>query len=100
MYLGVSRSVNILNVVIFTPDYSTTLTYVYDQVSGILLESMSKTIQTAPASVTSEYSYSIIETNIFSSTSTINQFITILVVLILVVVIAIIVAILFLRIRI
>ena len=66
-YLGVSRSVNILDVVISTPDYDTTLAYVYDRFSGMLLESTSKTIQAQPEPATSEYSYSIIETNIFGS---------------------------------
>jgi hypothetical protein len=66
-YLGVSRSVNILDVAISTPDYDTTLAYVYDRVSGMLLESTSKTIQAQPEPTTSEYSYSIIETNIFGS---------------------------------
>jgi hypothetical protein len=66
-YLGVSRSVNILDVEISTPDYDTALTFVYDRVSGMLLESTSQTTQTQPETTTSEYSYSIIETNIFGS---------------------------------
>ena len=33
-YLGVSRSVNILTVAIATPDYNSTLSYVYDKASG------------------------------------------------------------------
>jgi hypothetical protein len=66
-YLGTSRSVNILDVTISTPDYDTTLAYVYDRVSGMLLESTSKTTQTQPEPSTSEYSYSIIETNIFET---------------------------------
>ncbi len=99
-YLGTSRSVNILNVAIFTPDYSTTLTYIYDKASGMLLEATSKTIQTASASVTSEYSYSIIETNIFNPTPLLNQFIIIFIVFVLVVVVAIIAVIVFLKRRI
>jgi hypothetical protein len=67
-YLGVSRSINILAVTISTPDYSTSLTYVYDRASGMLLESTVETTQTQPETVTSTYSYSIIETNLFEST--------------------------------
>ncbi len=70
-YLGSNRVVNILNVEIRTSDYNSTLTYVYDKVSGMLLESFTQTtIQSEPQPVTSSYSYSIIETNIFSSTPT------------------------------
>ena len=65
-YLGISRKVNILEVTISTPDYDTELKYVYDRVSGILLESSSATTQ-KPELITSEYSYSIIETNIIGS---------------------------------
>jgi len=66
-YLGVSRGVNILDLEIITPDYESTLNYVYDRASGILLESSSQIIQTQPESFTSEYSYSVIETNIFNA---------------------------------
>ena len=71
-YLGVGRSVNILDVTVSTPDYDSALSYVYDKVSGMLLESTSTTTTTQPEQSTSEYSYSIIETNIFGSTSTTN----------------------------
>jgi hypothetical protein len=68
VYLGVSRNVNILNVTLFTPDYNTTLLYIYDQASGMLLESMSQTVtQGQTESSISTYSYSIIETNLFSA---------------------------------
>ena len=67
VYLGVSRSVNILETAVSTPDYSTSLTYIYDKASGILLESSVETTQNQPQT-TSQYSYSIIETNIFAST--------------------------------
>jgi len=71
MYLDSTRAVNILNVEISTSDYNSTLTYVYDKLSGMLLESSTQTtIQSEPQSVTSSYSYSIIETNIFGSTPT------------------------------
>ncbi len=67
-YLGTARSVNILNVTISTPDYNSTLNYVYDKASGMLLESSSTTVtQAQPEPVTSTYSYSIIATNIFGS---------------------------------
>jgi hypothetical protein len=67
-YLGSSRTVNILNVQISTPDYNSTLTYVYDKPSGMLLESSTQTTTASdPQPVTSSYSYSVIETNIFSS---------------------------------
>jgi hypothetical protein len=71
MYLGSTRTVNILNVEISTSDYNSTLTYVYDKLSGMLLESFTQTTtQSEPQPVTSSYSYSIIETNIFGSTPT------------------------------
>jgi hypothetical protein len=69
-YLGATRSVNILNVTISTSDYNSTLNYVYDKASGMLLESSSTTVtQAQPQPITSTYSYSITATNIFSSTS-------------------------------
>jgi hypothetical protein len=70
-YLGVTRTVNILDVSISTPEYNSTLTYIYDKTSGMLLESNSQTTaQSDSGPVTSEYSYSITETNIFNSTPT------------------------------
>ena len=69
-YLSTTRSVNILNVTVSTPDYNSTLNYVYDKISGMLLESTSTTTtQAQPQPITSTYSYSIIETNVFGSTS-------------------------------
>jgi hypothetical protein len=70
IYLGVSRSVNNLAALISTPDYNTSLTYVYDRSSGMLLQSTVETIQTQPESTTTKYAYSIIETNIFASAPT------------------------------
>ena len=68
-YLGFIRTVNILTVEISTSDYNSTLTYVYDKLSGILLESSTQTMtKSEPQPVASSYSYSIIETNIFGST--------------------------------
>jgi hypothetical protein len=70
-YLGGSRSVNILKVAIATPDYNSTLSYVYDKASGMLLESSSQTItQSDSGLVTSKYFYSVTETNVFSSSPT------------------------------
>ncbi|HTY75423.1 MAG TPA: hypothetical protein VMD05_07650 [Candidatus Nanoarchaeia archaeon] len=67
-FLGVSRSVNVLYVLVSTPDYNTSTSYVYDRASGMLLESTSQTItQAQPTPVVSSYAYSIIETNIFGS---------------------------------
>jgi len=68
-YLGTTRSVNILNLIVLSSDYNTTINYVYDQQSGMLLESSSTTVtQPQPQVITSMFSYSIIATNIFSST--------------------------------
>ena len=72
VYLGVSRSVNILETTVETPDYNTSLTYVYDRSSGILLESTGETIQNQPQPLTSKYSYSITETNLFGQTPSIG----------------------------
>lgn len=69
-YLGISRTVNILDASLSTPDYNATLTYVYDKASGMLLESTTQTTtQADPQSVTTTISYSVIETNIFGSSS-------------------------------
>lgn len=69
-YLGVSRTVNILDASLSTSDYNATLTYVYDKASGMLLESTTQTVtQADPQPVTTTISYSVIETNIFGSTS-------------------------------
>ena len=71
VYLGISRSINVLNVTISTPDYNTMLSYVYDRASGMLLESNSQTTtQSQPQPITSTFSYSIIDTDIFGSTPT------------------------------
>ena len=70
VYLDVSRSVNILETTVSTPDYSTSLTYIYDRSSGFLFESTVKTVQSQQA--TSEYSYSVTETNLFSQAPTIG----------------------------
>ncbi|HLN90167.1 MAG TPA: hypothetical protein VK253_08885 [Candidatus Binatia bacterium] len=70
-YLGTTRSSNILSITLSTPDYNSSLTYIYDKASGMLLESSSQTtVQGESGPVTSEYSYSITQTNIFYSTPT------------------------------
>lgn len=67
-YLGVSRAVNVLEVSVSSPDYNSSTTYVYDKASGMLLEASAQTTtQSDPTPVSSSYSYSVIETNIFSS---------------------------------
>ena len=69
-YLGVSRTVNILDASLSTPDYNATLSYIYDKASGMLLESTTQTVtQADPQPITTTISYSVIETNIFSSSS-------------------------------
>jgi hypothetical protein len=69
-FLGVSRTVNILDASLSTPDYNATLTYVYDKSSGMLLESSTQTTtQAQPQPVVTTISYSVIETNIFGSTN-------------------------------
>ena len=69
-YIGTTRTVNILSLTVPTPDYNSTLNYVYDKLSGMILESSTTTtIQAQPQPITSTYSYSIIETNIFGTTN-------------------------------
>ncbi len=63
-YLGVVRTVNLLLVSVSTPDYNSSLSYVYDKASGMLLEASSLT---DTAAGTSGYSYSVIETNLFET---------------------------------
>ncbi len=66
-YIGFTRVVNILSITISTPDYNSSLTYVYDKASGMLLESSSQTtVQGESGPVTSEYSYIVTQTNIFT----------------------------------
>jgi hypothetical protein len=70
-YLGVSRTVTTLDVTIPTSSYNTSLSYVYDRTSGMLLQSTTQTTtQPDPEPITTSISYSIIETNLFGSTST------------------------------
>lgn len=67
-YIGVTRTVNVLSVALLTPDYNSTLNYVYDKESGLLLESSSETIVPSQSeSTVSTFSYSVIETNVFAS---------------------------------
>jgi hypothetical protein len=66
-YLGVSRSVNILETIHTnsTENSENRLTCIYDQQSGMLLELNGESTVTQPAQVTRQFSYSITETNIF-----------------------------------
>jgi hypothetical protein len=73
-YLGSSRTVNILSVQIRTADYNSTLTYVYDKLSGMILESSTQTTtQSQPTPASSSYSYSIIGTNIFGPNASVPE---------------------------
>ncbi|HSV49620.1 MAG TPA: hypothetical protein VLH35_04825 [Candidatus Acidoferrales bacterium] len=75
-YLGVSRVVDVLAVAISSPDYNSSLTYVYDKASGMLLEASAQTtIQSQPEPVTSSYSYSVVETNIFGQAPSSTPFV-------------------------
>jgi hypothetical protein len=66
-YFGVTRTVNVLDASISTPDYNTSVTYVYDKASGMLLESNTETTTQADTqSITTTVSYIIVDTNIFS----------------------------------
>lgn len=98
-YLGISRSVTVLAVTISTPDYSTSLTYVYDQASGMLLESTVETTQNQPESVTSTYSYSVIETNLFESAPIIpiSSALIIFVIIVIAIIVVLVVAVFVLR---
>lgn len=95
-YLGVSRTVNILDVSVSSPDYNSTLTYVYDKASGMLLEASAQTTtQSEPTPVTSSYSYSVVETNIFAAGSSATPVInvsSVSIVLIAVVIVVVVVA--------
>ncbi len=73
VYLGISRTADILEVSFSTSGYNSSLTYVYDRASGILLESTTQTTtQAEPAPVTTVVSYSVVETNIFGSSPTLS----------------------------
>jgi hypothetical protein len=63
MYVGVSRTVNILNWTQSALGYSFSQAYTFDRASGMLLEL--DMIQTTPDSTT-KFSFSVVETNIFS----------------------------------
>jgi len=92
LYLGVSRNVNILETTVSTPDYSTSLTYVYDRASGFLLESLVKTVQNQPQLSTSEYSYSVAETNLFSQKPSIGDLSLVFVIAVIAVIVVIVIA--------
>ena len=99
-YLGYDRIVNVLNVEINTSDYNSTLTYVYDKLSGMILESSTQILtQSEPTPVISNYSYNIIETNIFNATTTPVNFQLLQTLVFAVVVIFVIVAIVILLLR-
>lgn len=66
-YMGDLRSVNTVSSSVTTPDFTTTTTFIYDKISGILVEAESETTETQSSATTSMYSYSIAETNIFGT---------------------------------
>ena len=66
-YLGISRSVNVVNYVVSGEGFTSNQTIVYDKVSGILLDSYTELTYTPGPSPTSPYSHSIVDTNIFES---------------------------------
>jgi len=68
-YLGVSRSVNILNFTSSYMGYNLRVTFVYDKASGMSLEMETETT-IIESGVTYEDSCSIIDTNIFGASST------------------------------
>jgi hypothetical protein len=69
-YIGVNRAVNVLEVAVSSPDYNSSLTYIYDKASGMLLEASAQTTtQSEPSPITSSYSYSVVETNLFGAGS-------------------------------
>jgi hypothetical protein len=68
-YLGVGRSVNIVNTTSSTADYNMSLLVVLDKASGFMLEMEIETTQNKPAPTTSKTSNIVVETNIFASPS-------------------------------
>ena len=71
IYLGVSRIVCILDLTLSTSSYNSTITYVYDRKSGMLLEyATTTTTQAQPQPAITTISYSAIETNIFGTAQT------------------------------
>ncbi len=64
-YIGIGRTVNVLNYTKTTENSTDTLTYFYDRESGMLMEVYGKSVATQPSAVTKEFSFSVIDTNIF-----------------------------------
>jgi hypothetical protein len=66
-YIGNSRSVNIIEYTNSSETSTTKLTCIYDKESGMLMEARGETTETQPFTTTKQFSYSVTETNIFSS---------------------------------
>ncbi|MFB3889354.1 MAG: hypothetical protein ACE14S_07675 [Candidatus Bathyarchaeia archaeon] len=64
-YLGATRTVNILNYTTASENSTGIFTYFYDQESGMLLEAMGQTFETAPTETLRRFSYIVTDTNIF-----------------------------------
>ncbi len=69
VYMGDLRSVNIVSSGTTAPDFTTMTTFVYDKISGMLVEAESETTETRSSATILKYSYSIVETNIFGTAS-------------------------------
>jgi hypothetical protein len=74
-YLGETRTVNIVNSTWSTPDVTINYGVVYDQITGLIVETQYESNQTQPTPRYIKYGASIIETNI--SGSTIPEFTTV-----------------------
>ena len=66
-YLGVSRTINILEAKYSDANYDNQWTLAYDKVSGMLLESEIKITQKNPTPITTKISFGVTETNIFAA---------------------------------
>ncbi len=98
-YLGITRTVNVLDLTLSTPDYTVSLLYVYDRASGMLLESTTQTTPVDPQSDSTTVSYSAVETNLFESTTNPPGLPILLIVAVVVVVVAVVVLVLVLLTR-
>lgn len=69
MYLNVSRSVNILNMTYSDANFTNKWSMVFDKASGMMLEFLLEFTQTADPATTTNSSYSVVETNIFTTSA-------------------------------
>jgi hypothetical protein len=68
-YVGVSRSVNMLNISLSATGYTATLIVVWDKTSGMMLEMETSTIMDAPTQQTVKLSLNAVDTNIFGASA-------------------------------